>query len=144
MIQVNSKTFVLVIGLFSGLVPTLLRDAPFSGLYLMFYTQAKKQMRHVHSIDQTSPLVHFSCGILSGCFASIITQPADVIKTRMQVRQATNVHLRDVVRRIYEVSHDIVSFTQLMFVIASLTISRDETVVLFSWSKNVFHHFQLS
>ena len=136
--------FVLFVGLFSGLVPTLLRDAPFSGLYLMFYTQAKKQMRHVHSIDQTSPLVHFSCGILSGCFASIITQPADVIKTRMQVRQATNVHLRDVVRRIYEVSHDIVSFTQLMFVIASLTISRDETVVLFSWSKNVFHHFQLS
>ena len=99
---------VSCVGLFSGLVPTLLRDAPFSGLYLMFYTQAKKQMRHVHSIDQTSPLVHFSCGILSGCFASIITQPADVIKTRMQVRQATNVHLRDVVRRIYEVSHDVV------------------------------------
>ncbi|XP_040215623.1 mitochondrial glycine transporter isoform X1 [Rana temporaria] len=72
-------------GLFSGLTATLLRDAPFSGIYLMFYTQAKK-IAFQSDIDQTiTPLINFSCGIMAGILASVSTQPADVIKTRIQL-----------------------------------------------------------
>ncbi|CAL7933137.1 unnamed protein product [Xylocopa violacea] len=73
-------------GLSSGLVPTLLRDAPYSGLYLTFYTQLKNAVTEADLpyVKPSAP-IHFSCGVLAGIFASIVTQPADVIKTKMQL-----------------------------------------------------------
>ncbi|KFP46377.1 Solute carrier family 25 member 38, partial [Cathartes aura] len=76
-------------GMFSGLTATLLRDAPFSGIYLMFYTQTKKltpQGKAEHRLDPVlMPLLNFGCGIFAGILASLATQPADVIKTHMQL-----------------------------------------------------------
>lgn len=72
-------------GLFSGLTATLLRDAPFSGIYLMFYNQTKSIVSQ-DQLDMTLiPVVNFGCGILAGILASLVTQPADVIKTHMQL-----------------------------------------------------------
>uniref|UniRef100_A0A914XXZ5 Mitochondrial carrier protein n=1 Tax=Panagrolaimus superbus TaxID=310955 RepID=A0A914XXZ5_9BILA len=49
-------------GLWFGLTPTLLRDAPFSGLYLMFYRQ---QLAFVEKNDYNiTPIIRLSCGIL--------------------------------------------------------------------------------
>jgi len=73
-------------GLYSGMSATLLRDAPFSGLYLMFYTQTKKHVKSFYDISPSqAPFVNFTCGIVSGCLASVVTQPADVVKTHMQL-----------------------------------------------------------
>ncbi|NXK53459.1 S2538 protein, partial [Chauna torquata] len=86
-------------GMFSGLTATLLRDAPFSGIYLMFYTQTKKltpqgkaelwRLSLCSVADQLDPvlmpLLNFGCGIFAGILASLATQPADVIKTHMQL-----------------------------------------------------------
>nr|KAF7438054.1 hypothetical protein H0235_000445 [Vespula pensylvanica] len=73
-------------GLSSGLVPTLLRDAPYSGLYLLFYTQLKQVAAHTELVHQNASVpVHFSCGVLAGIFAAIVTHPPDVIKTKMQL-----------------------------------------------------------
>ncbi|XP_077135030.1 mitochondrial glycine transporter isoform X2 [Ranitomeya variabilis] len=72
-------------GLFSGLSATLLRDAPFSGIYLMFYTQAKRFTRPYNIESTYTPIINFSCGIMAGILASVITQPADVVKTHMQL-----------------------------------------------------------
>ncbi|XP_044533509.1 mitochondrial glycine transporter isoform X2 [Gracilinanus agilis] len=73
-------------GLFSGMAATLLRDAPFSGIYLMFYNQTKNLVMKGKPLwDPTLvPFMNFSCGIFAGILASLATQPADVIKTYMQ------------------------------------------------------------
>ncbi|XP_074647564.1 mitochondrial glycine transporter A-like [Tubulanus polymorphus] len=72
-------------GLYSGLGATLMRDAPFSGLYLMFYTQLKKSAFQRDLKEHHKPLVYFMCGVMAGSLASVVTQPADVIKTHMQL-----------------------------------------------------------
>nr|XP_015800697.2 mitochondrial glycine transporter B [Nothobranchius furzeri] len=93
--------------LFSGLMATLLRDVPFSGVYVMFYSQAKAALPPEISASASAPLANFSCGILAGVLASLITQPADVIKTHVQV----NPQLRtaEAVRNVY-VEHGLQGF----------------------------------
>merc|ERR1719270_2426606 len=78
-------------GLTCGLMATLARDAPYSGLYLMFYTQLKNNL--IPRIDTTTgtsysggPASHFACGITAGFLASLVTHPADVVKTKMQIQ----------------------------------------------------------
>jgi len=85
-------------GLSCGLLPTIVRDAPYSGLYLMFYTQLKQNFvptcRNAlglsHDFENGKELIqaatHFSCGIMAGLLASLVTHPADVVKTKMQIK----------------------------------------------------------
>uniref|UniRef100_A0A665WMV2 Mitochondrial glycine transporter A-like n=1 Tax=Echeneis naucrates TaxID=173247 RepID=A0A665WMV2_ECHNA len=71
--------------LFSGLTATLLRDVPFSGIYVMFYSQTKASLpKGKISASPSAPLANFSCGILAGVLASLVTQPADMVKTHVQ------------------------------------------------------------
>uniref|UniRef100_A0A0B7AMB2 Mitochondrial glycine transporter n=1 Tax=Arion vulgaris TaxID=1028688 RepID=A0A0B7AMB2_9EUPU len=85
--------------LYSGLAPTLLRDVPFSGIYLMFYTH----MKNLTSENGTTsaPYVNFTNGVLSGLLASFVTQPADVIKTNMQLYPTKYGRLKNVIILIY-------------------------------------------
>ncbi|XP_065065775.1 mitochondrial glycine transporter-like [Rhopilema esculentum] len=72
-------------GLFSGCAATVARDAPFSGLYLMFYNKAKELSRKGFGEKELNTNLHFMCGISAGVLASVATQPADVVKTQMQL-----------------------------------------------------------
>ncbi|XP_076479514.1 mitochondrial glycine transporter isoform X2 [Bombus vancouverensis nearcticus] len=90
-------------GLSRGLIPTLLRDAPYSGIYLTFYTQLKSIFTEADlPYAKSSAPIHFSCGILAGIFASIVTQPADVIKTKMQLYPNEFKDVRNAAFRIYK------------------------------------------
>jgi solute carrier family 25, member 38 len=81
-------------GLFRGIVPTMLRDAPFSGIYVLLYTRILLLV-NPPSTDGGSagvgsvlprPVITFMTGILAGTLGTVITNPADLVRTRMQLR----------------------------------------------------------
>ncbi|KYQ91268.1 mitochondrial substrate carrier family protein [Tieghemostelium lacteum] len=87
-------TNVGLTGLWRGLIPTLIRDVPFSAFYWSGYEITKeilmKQRSHLYqypynSRNPTPFFVNFLSGAISGTFAAIITTPIDVIKTRIQM-----------------------------------------------------------
>jgi len=73
-------------GLTRGLGPTLARDVPFSSLYLAFYDILKQKVASQTQLAGISPeAAHMSAGLGAGLLASLVTQPADVVKTQMQL-----------------------------------------------------------
>ncbi|THV46572.1 hypothetical protein BGAL_0375g00030 [Botrytis galanthina] len=93
-------------GFFSGFGATAIRDAPYAGLYVLFYEELKKRLSHiVHSSPQveglaekvdlglsknmkgsTSASINFGSGVLAAGLATAITNPFDAIKTRIQLQ----------------------------------------------------------
>ncbi|CAG7824467.1 unnamed protein product [Allacma fusca] len=49
------------------------------------YTWTKQAVPKEWTESSLSPLVRFSCGISAGVGASLVTQPFDVVKTKMQL-----------------------------------------------------------
>jgi len=74
-------------GLFSGLLPTILRDAPFSGLYYLFYEKFKMNLLNSQTMPDT--LAHICSGASAGAIATVLTHPQDVVKTRLQFESSS-------------------------------------------------------
>lgn len=77
-------------GLFRGLGPTVLTNAPFSALYYMIYTKLKVALSSWQSSNSTgtgwnSTAVNFVSGVCAATAATLLTQPTDVVRTRMQL-----------------------------------------------------------
>jgi len=68
--------------LWRGLMPTLWRDVPFSGVYWASYEACKSTFRTRY--NKTGALYEFFSGAASGIIAATITHPFDVAKTRRQ------------------------------------------------------------
>jgi solute carrier family 25 protein 39/40 len=69
-------------GLYRGLMPTLLRDIPFSGIYWTLY-EMNRRVAHQHELSPFA--ASFSAGAGAGMVAACVTTPCDVVKTRMQI-----------------------------------------------------------
>lgn len=100
-----------LLGLFAGYGATFIRDAPFAGIYLFFYEQCKTLINGMNILlviiiiirkrwcnngadiawkDQqtvavANVAVNLSSGVVAGTAATCITQPFDMMKTRMQI-----------------------------------------------------------
>ncbi|KAK2742691.1 hypothetical protein FQN57_005146 [Myotisia sp. PD_48] len=87
-------------GLFSGFGATAVRDAPYAGLYVVFYEQSKRSLATLlnsdpsqatntavavpHSAPSTA-YINFVSGALAAGLATTLTNPFDVVKTRVQL-----------------------------------------------------------
>lgn len=84
-------------GFFSGVGATIIRDAPNAGLYVLFYEQFKKQLSFVPSKTSNSfsaPTINFFSGALAGACCSVVSNPFDAVKTRIQLRPSTYQNMR--------------------------------------------------
>ena len=86
-------------GFFSGFGATALRDAPYAGLYVLFYEQSKRQLSQLQSAipnveslefhtamtSSQSISINFLSGVVAAGLATTITNPFDAVKTRLQL-----------------------------------------------------------
>ena len=84
-------------GFFSGFGATAIRDAPYAGLYVLFYEQSKRRLSQIQEVtplaeiseggmkSSTSLSINFLSGVLAAGFATAITNPFDAVKTRLQL-----------------------------------------------------------
>ncbi|CDI98057.1 solute carrier family 25 8 [Echinococcus multilocularis] len=73
-------------GIYSGLLPTLARDSPYSGVYLLFYSQFKNLVLPSDTSYTTAPVHTLSaCALLAAICATAVTQPADVLRSNRQL-----------------------------------------------------------
>jgi solute carrier family 25, member 38 len=77
-------------GFFSGFGATAVRDAPYAGLYVVFYEMSKKRLNASFDASSagTSAAMNASSGAVAAGLATAITNPFDAVKTRLQLMPA--------------------------------------------------------
>ncbi|KAH6630642.1 solute carrier family 25 member 38 [Chaetomium sp. MPI-SDFR-AT-0129] len=96
-------------GFFAGYGATAVRDAPYAGLYVLFYEQGKKRLAALFpaTTPATTTLnnasnnqdkakapmalthaasINFASGVLAGIICSVLSNPFDAVKTRIQLQ----------------------------------------------------------
>ncbi|CCG81564.1 Solute carrier family 25 member 38 homolog [Taphrina deformans PYCC 5710] len=98
-------------GFFYGFGATAVRDAPYAGLYVYVYELSKAQLSSFFVVDKrgdrrdpslwTTLAINFSSGLTAGFGATLLTNPFDVMRTRMQLRPHLYPNFWTAARRLY-------------------------------------------
>ncbi|KIV86902.1 hypothetical protein PV11_02483 [Exophiala sideris] len=79
-------------GFFSGFGATAVRDAPYAGLYVVFYEACKTRLNKLLSTETdqrptfaSSATINASSGVIAAGLATSFTNPFDAVKTRLQL-----------------------------------------------------------
>ncbi|KAJ3844643.1 solute carrier family 25 member 38 [Lentinula raphanica] len=80
--------------LLRGVSASSLRDAPYAGLFVVFYESLKKHASLVliPTSHTQSSMLHSGSAAAAGALATLATHPFDVIKTKLQVRTESQYH----------------------------------------------------
>ncbi|ORZ33829.1 mitochondrial carrier domain-containing protein [Catenaria anguillulae PL171] len=70
-------------GLFAGFGATAARDVPYAGIYVVLYEQMKGWTEGIMGGEGAK--ANMSAGVMAGTLATAVTQPFDLVKTRVQV-----------------------------------------------------------
>ncbi|KIL67418.1 hypothetical protein M378DRAFT_159858 [Amanita muscaria Koide BX008] len=83
--------------IFRGFVASSLRDAPYAGLFMIFYEAIKQDasLFMAAGTNQAPVVIHLFSAASAGAVATTITHPFDVIKTNMQIRPESHYHKFD-------------------------------------------------
>lgn len=73
-------------GLFAGFGATALRDAPYAGLYVLFYEWNKRIGAEALGGRTPGTVVNFVSGATAASVATALTNPPDAVKTRLQLQ----------------------------------------------------------
>jgi solute carrier family 25, member 38 len=74
-------------GLWRGCVPTVLSNAPFSAIYYSVYSHCQKAAGPDFPAPQFA--VNLTAGVLAAMAATLVTQPTDVLRARVQLGVAS-------------------------------------------------------
>jgi solute carrier family 25 protein 38 len=84
-------------GLFAGFGATAIRDGPYAGIYVVFYEHSKRTLSVLlgpavvdgettqSSSSSSSASINFLSGAMAAGLATTVTNPFDVVKTRVQL-----------------------------------------------------------
>jgi len=120
-------------GLVQGFNASALRDAPFAGIYVLFYELIKEKTSIFLGPHApiTQAAIYTWSGATAGALATLATHPFDVMKTRMQVN-SDNAQYRSLLRTMLGIfkSRGIMGF----FDGASIRVSRKIFSSAISWT----------